>query len=49
VLERIHRDMYSGLVASHLPRHSTLFIDGAAHRGGYDPTTLPAALETQLP
>jgi len=30
-------------------RHSTLFIDGAAHRGGYDPTTLPAALGAQLP
>jgi protein-disulfide isomerase len=44
VLERIQRDIDSGLASGQVLGTPTLFIDGAVHRGGYDPPTLLAAL-----
>jgi hypothetical protein len=44
VLERIQRDVDSGLASGQVLGTPTLFIDGVVHRGGYDPRTLPAAL-----
>ena len=46
VLERIQRDVDSGLASGQVLGTPTLFIDGVAHRGGYDPPTLLAALAT---
>ena len=44
VLERIQRDVDSGLASGQVLGTPTLFIDGAVHRRGYDPPTLLAAL-----
>ena len=44
VLERIQRDVDSGLASGQVLGTPTLFIDGVVHRGGYDPPTLLAAL-----
>ena len=44
VTERIRRDVTSGLASGQVQGTPTLFIDGAVHRGGYDPPTLLAAL-----
>jgi protein-disulfide isomerase len=44
VLERIRRDVASGLASGQVLGTPTLFIDGVVHRGGYDPPTLLAAL-----
>jgi protein-disulfide isomerase len=44
VLERIQRDVGSGLASGQVLGTPTLFIDGVVHRGGYDPPTLLAAL-----
>jgi protein-disulfide isomerase len=46
VLDRIRRDVDSGLATGQVLGTPTLFIDGAVHRGGYDPPTLLAALAT---
>ena len=44
VLERIQRDVDSGLASGQVLGTPTLFIDGVVYRGGYDPPTLLAAL-----
>ena len=44
VLERIQRDIDSGLASGQVLGTPTLFIDGVVHRDGYDPLTLLAAL-----
>ncbi len=44
VLERIRRDVQSGLASGQVLGTPTLFIDGTVHRGGYDPATLMRAL-----
>jgi protein-disulfide isomerase len=44
VLERIRRDVSSGLASGEVMGTPTLFIDGALHRGGYDAATLLSAL-----
>ncbi len=44
VLERIRRDVDSGLASGQVAGTPTLFIDGVVHRGGYDPPALLAAL-----
>src|SRR6201981_1875877 len=44
VLERIQRDVDSGLSSGQVLGTPTLFIDGVVHRRGYDPPTLLAAL-----
>ena len=44
VLERIQRDVDSGLASGQVLGTPTLFIDGVVHRRGYDPPTLLAAL-----
>ena len=44
VLERIQRDLDSGLASGQVLGTPTLFIDGVVHRGGYDPPALLAAL-----
>ncbi len=44
VLERIRRDVDSGLATGQVLGTPTLFINGVVHRGGYDPPTLLAAL-----
>jgi protein-disulfide isomerase len=44
VLERIQRDVDSGLASGQVLGTPTLFIDGVVHRGDYDPPTLMAAL-----
>jgi protein-disulfide isomerase len=44
VLERIQRDIDSGLASGQVLGAPTLFIDGIVHRRGYDPPTLLAAL-----
>jgi protein-disulfide isomerase len=46
VLERIQRDVDSGLASGQVLGTPTLFIDGVVHRGGYDPPTLLTALAT---
>jgi protein-disulfide isomerase len=46
VLERIQRDLDSGLASGQVLGTPTLFIDGVVHRRGYDPPTLLAALAT---
>ncbi len=40
VLERIRRDVDSGLASGQVLGTPTLFIDGVVHRRGYDPATL---------
>ena len=44
VLERIQRDVDSGLASGQVLGTPTLFIDGVVYRGGYDPATLLAAV-----
>jgi len=44
VLERIQRDVDSGLASGQVHGTPTLFIDGVVHRRGYDPPALLAAL-----
>jgi protein-disulfide isomerase len=43
-LERIRRDVRSGLGSGAVQGTPTLFIDGVVHRGGYDAATLLEAL-----
>ena len=43
-LERIQRDVDSGLASGQVLGTPTLFIDGVVYRRGYDPATLLAAL-----
>ena len=44
VLERIRRDVSSGLESGEVRGTPTLFIDGALHRGGYDVAALLSVL-----
>src|SRR5260221_12860250 len=44
LLDRIQRDVDSGLASGQVLGTPTLFIDGVVHRRGYDPPTLLAAL-----
>jgi protein-disulfide isomerase len=44
VLERIERDVRSGIASGQVLGTPTLFIDGVLHRGGYDAATLWEAL-----
>jgi protein-disulfide isomerase len=44
VLERIRRDVDSGLASGEVLGTPTLFIDGAVHQGSYDTDTLLEAL-----
>src|SRR6266487_4716336 len=44
VLGRIRRDINSGLASGEVLGTPTLFINGVAHRGGYDAATLLKAL-----
>ena len=44
VVARIRRDVDSGLASGQVLGTPTLFIEGAVHRGGYDPPALLAAL-----
>jgi hypothetical protein len=46
VLERIQRDVDSGLASGQVLGTPTLFIDGVVHRSGYGPPALLAALAT---
>jgi protein-disulfide isomerase len=40
VLERVRRDVDSGIASGKIRGTPTLFIDGVVHRGSYDPATL---------
>jgi protein-disulfide isomerase len=40
VLERVRRDVDSGIASGEVVGTPTLFIDGVVHRGSYDPPTL---------
>ena len=44
VLDRIRRDVDSGIATGQVLGTPTLFIDGVVHRGGYDAATLLEAL-----
>jgi protein-disulfide isomerase len=44
VLERIRRDVESGITSGQVQGTPTLFIDGVVHRGGYDAASLLATL-----
>jgi len=44
VLDRIRRDVESGMATGQVLGTPTLFIDGVVHRGGYDAATLLEAL-----
>lgn len=44
VLERIRRDVSSGLASGEVVGTPTLFVDGAVYRGGYDVATLLSEL-----
>jgi len=44
VVERVRRDIDSGLASGQVLGTPTLFIDGAVHRGSYDPPSLLAAV-----
>jgi protein-disulfide isomerase len=44
VLERIRRDVQSGMASGEVQGAPTLFIDGVVHRRGYDAATLLEAL-----
>jgi protein-disulfide isomerase len=46
VLERVRRDVQSGLATGQVVGTPTLFIDGVVHRGGYDAASLLEALAT---
>ena len=43
-LERVRRDVRSGIASGEVRGTPTLFIDGIVHRGGYDAATLLDAL-----
>ena len=43
-LERVRRDVRSGVQSGEVQGTPTLFIDGVVHRGGYDAATLSEAL-----
>jgi protein-disulfide isomerase len=43
-LERVRRDVETGIASGEVWGTPTLFIDGAVHRGSYDAATLLAAL-----
>jgi len=45
VLERVDRDVQSGIASAEVHGTPTLFIDGVVHRGAYDEAVLRAALE----
>jgi protein-disulfide isomerase len=45
VLDRIRRDIESGIASGEVLGTPTLFIDGVVHLGGYDAATLMEALE----
>ena len=44
VLERVDRDVQSGIASGEVRGTPTLFIDGVVHRGAYDEAVLLAAL-----
>jgi protein-disulfide isomerase len=44
VLDRVRRDVESGIASGQIRGTPTLFIDGALHRGGYDADALVEAL-----
>jgi protein-disulfide isomerase len=44
VMERIRRDVVTGLATGEVQGTPTLFIDGVVHRGSFDATALIAAL-----
>ena len=44
VLERVRRDVQSGIASGEVLGTRTLFIDGVVHRGGYDTAVLLEAL-----
>ena len=44
VLERVSRDVDSGIATGEVMGTPTLFIDGVVYRGGYDPATLLSML-----
>ena len=44
VLERVRRDVESGIASGEVRGTPTLFIDGAVHQGAYDPAALLEAL-----
>ena len=44
VLERVRRDVDSGIASGEVRGTPTLFIDGVVHRGSYDAATLMEAL-----
>jgi protein-disulfide isomerase len=44
VLERVLRDVRSGIASGEVRGTPTLFIDGVVHMGGYDAATLLGAL-----
>jgi len=44
VIERIRRDVQSGLASDEVRGTPTIFIDGAVHRGDYEATTLMEVL-----
>ena len=44
VLERVDRDVRSGVASGEVRGTPTLFIDGVVHRGGYDEASLLEAL-----
>ena len=44
VLERVRRDVRSGIASGEVRGTPTLFIDGVAHRGAYDDATLLGAV-----
>ena len=49
VLDRIRRDVDSGLASGEVLGTPTLFIDGVVYRGGYEPPALLAALAPGAP
>jgi protein-disulfide isomerase len=44
VIQRVVRDVESGIASGEVQGTPTLFVDGAAHHGGYDAASLLAAL-----
>jgi protein-disulfide isomerase len=44
VLERVRRDVDSGIASGEVLGTPTLFIDGVVHRGSYDLATLLSTL-----
>ena len=46
-LDRVRRDVESGVASGEVHGTPTLFIDGVVHRGPYDASSLLDALATQ--